>query len=176
MSSISFRFRPAAGPALRIAVALMVAITILGASGCRWFRKGDPYAMAPESRPLEAPPELDMQEVERSATTTASGSVSRSSLGGGTQASPLGFSLGMDQKTAFARVGEALAATEGLTIVSRAQLLGAFDVDYEGSKFLVRVSESAGGSLVAAVDPRGLAAQGAAPAKLMGALKAALQP
>ena len=54
-------------------------------------------------------------------------------------------------------------------------MLGAYDIDFEGAKFLVRVSEVAGGSVVAAVDPRGQPAQGAAPAKLIAALKAALE-
>lgn len=176
MSSMFSPSQSTARTAARIVVVLLVAAALLGASGCRWFRKGDPYAKAPEDRPLEVPPELDTQEAERSVATSASGSVSRSSMGGGSQPATLGFTVAGARAAVFTRVGEVLAATSGVTIASRAQLLGAFDVDYEGSKFLIRVSESGSGTLVAAVDPRGLPAQGAAPAKLMAALKAALQP
>ena len=74
----------------------------------------------------------------------------------------------------FAKVGDALAAIEGVTIASRAQLLGTYDVSYEGSNFLVRVTTVDAGVYVSAVDPRGLPATGEAPAKLIAALKAAL--
>jgi hypothetical protein len=52
-------------------------------------------------------------------------------------------------------------------------LLGSYDVNYEGSNFLVRVVAVEAGSYVSAVDPRGLPATGSAP-KLMAALKAKL--
>ena len=71
-------------------------------------------------------------------------------------------------------VGEVLGATEGVAIASRAQLLGTYDVSYEGASFLVRVSAVDAGAYVSAVDPRGLPATGAAPTKLLAALKAKL--
>ena len=55
-----------------------------------------------------------------------------------------------------------------------AQLLGAYDVAYEGSNFLVRVTAVEAGVYVSAVDPRGLPAAGAAPGKVIAALKAKL--
>jgi hypothetical protein len=67
-----------------------------------------------------------------------------------------------------------LAKIEGVDVASRAQLLGAFDVNYGGSNFLVRVSAVEAGTYVSAVDPRGMPASGDAPAKLIAALKAAL--
>ena len=71
-------------------------------------------------------------------------------------------------------LGDALAAIPGVTIASRAQVLGAYDVSYEGSNFLVRVSSLQGGAYVSAVDPRGVPATSGAPVKLIAALKAAI--
>jgi hypothetical protein len=162
--------------ALRVAVLIVLVVAVFGASGCRWFRKGDAYADA-DKRPLELPPEFNAQEAEAIYNGTAStGSVTRSSVGSGGApvAQALGFSVSGDRATVYDRVGAALAKIEGANVVSRAQLLGAYDIDFEGSKFLIRVSDAAGGSQVSAVDPRGLPAQGAAPAKLIAALKAAM--
>lgn len=161
--------------ALRIAVVSFVAVAVLGSSGCRWFRKNDVYAEG-ENRPLELPPTFNAEEAEAIYNGTASGSVTRSSVGSGgaPAAQAVGFTVSGDRATVFERVGAALVNVQGANVVSRAQLLGAYDIDFEGAKFLVRVSEVAGGSMVAAVDPRGLPAQGTAPAKLIAALKAAL--
>ena len=74
----------------------------------------------------------------------------------------------------FGKVGDALAGVEGLTIASRAQLLGSYDVAYEGSNFLVRVAAVETGTYVSAVDPRGIPSEGAAPTKLIATLKAKL--
>lgn len=162
--------------AMRVAILIVLVVAVFGASGCRWFRKGDAYADA-DKRPLELPPEFNAQEAEAIYNGSAStGSVTRSSVGSGGApvAQALGFSVSGDRATVYDRVGAALAKIEGANVVSRAQLLGAYDIDFEGSKFLIRVSDAAGGSQVSAVDPRGLPAQGAAPAKLIAALKAAM--
>lgn len=176
MSSIRPNHRNALSRAATIAIVIAMSVGVLGASGCRWFHKKDMYALSPDERPLEFPPAFDETEAERSLSTTASGSVTRSSLSGAesTTTRVLGFNVPGDRATVFARVGELLAATPGLTISSRAQLLGAFDVDYEGQKFLVRVSESGGGSNVSAVDPRGQPADNASAIKVIAALRAAL--
>ena len=95
--------------------------------------------------------------------------------GGSTTATPAGgFTVGGSREEAFTRVGEALSGIEGVAIASRAQLLGTYDVSYEGASFLVRVSAVDAGAYVSAVDPRGLPATGAAPTKLLAALKAKL--
>ncbi len=161
---------------LRIALVLLAAVAIVGTPGCRWFHKKNPYAKTVDSRPLEVPPELDAKDVE-AATATTSGSVTRSSISGGASSTAtrgLGFTMSGDRAAVFDRVGAALATVSGVTIASRAQVLGAYDVDYQGSKFLVRISESGTGSFVSAVDPRGQAAQGEAPTKLIATLKSAL--
>ena len=74
----------------------------------------------------------------------------------------------------YAKVGDALAAIDGVTIASKAQILGTYDIDYMGSKFLVRVTKAGDGAYVSAVDPRGLPPTGEAPVKLIGAVKSAL--
>jgi uncharacterized lipoprotein len=170
----SVRFRQALSRATTVALIAAMSVAVLGASGCKWFRKDKYYGQDESQRPLEFPPAFDAAEAERSANAAA-GSVSRSSLtAAGTQARTLGFTVAGDRASVFAKVGDALAATPGLTVASRAQLLGAYDVDYQGQKFLVRVSESGSGSLVSAVDPRGVPADNDAASKLIASLKATL--
>ena len=105
--------------------------------------------------------------------STARSAPAASSAGAATNAAG-GFTVGGSRDEAFTRVGEALAGIEGVAIARRAQLLGTYDVSYEGASFLVRVSAVDAGAYVSAVDPRGLPATGAAPTKLLAALKAKL--
>lgn len=166
------------------AVAMPATALVLAAavSGCHWFKKDSGYQQSAESRPLEVPPDLDRPNTEGAMQLPgdAPRSVTRSSLGGGASAasapaaSASGFTVAGDRDEMFGKVGDALAAIPGVTIASKAQLLGAYDVSYEGGNFLVRVSKVDAGVYVSAVDPRGLPATGAAPAKLVAALKAAL--
>ena len=58
-----------------------------------------------------------------------------------------------------------------MNIASRAEALGVYDVNYEGSNFLVRVVGGAEGVYVSAVDPRGMPASGDAPRKLIDTLR-----
>ena len=163
-----------------VAYAALIAV-VVAASGCSWFRKGkDVYAQSPESRPLEVPPDLDLPSTEgamKMPPAEGSQSVTRSSMPAPAPStnSATGFTVPGERDAVFAKVGETLAATTGLTIASKAQILGTYDVDYEGSKFLVRVTKVDAGVYVSAVDPRGLPASGEAPTKLVAALKAAIQ-
>lgn len=156
----------------RAAVAGLVLVTVVAGSGCSWWRKSSKlYADDVASRPLEVPPEMERGE------TAITGSVTASSLPGASASvagSGTGFTVGGTRDDVFNKVGEALGKTEGVAIASRAQLLGAFDVNYAGSNFLVRVSAVEAGAHVSAVDPRGLPATGEAPVKLIETLKAAL--
>ena len=155
----------------RPAVALL-AVAML--SGCQWFRSENVFAEPEATRALEVPPDLDLPntEVAMPLPGVETGSVTRSSMGTATPAS--GFTTSGDRDAVFTRVGEILAGTEGVSIASRAQVLGAYDVSYGGSNFLVRISAVEGGAYVSAVDPRGVPAGGEAPAKLIGILQAAL--
>lgn len=159
------------------AVVGVLVLGLLASSGCSWLRKGNKlYAQSPENRPLEVPPELERTPADAPAagSASASGQAAAGPARAGAEASSVGFSVPGTRDAVYERVGTALAAVPGVTIASRAQLLGAYDVNYEGSNFLVRVSAVEAGAYVSAVDPRGLPATGDAPRKLVAALQAAL--
>ena len=149
-----------------------LAIAVLGVSGCKWFRKGNPdYALSAETRPLEVPPDLNLPNTAGAMKLPAVGTAPTASQTASVSAT--GFNVPGTREEVFAKVGDALGGIEGLTIASKAQLLGSYDVAYEGSNFLVRVVGVEAGAYVSAVDPRGLPAAGSAP-KLIAALKAKL--
>lgn len=157
----------------RLAIATLVAATLV--SGCSWFRKDDAiYAQSPENRPLEVPPDLDLPRTDAAMKlpATASSMAPASPVASSSAAS--GFTVAGSRDDIFNKVGEALAGINGLTIASRAQLLGAYDVNYEGVNFLVRVTAVEAGVYISIVDPRGLPAAGPAPGKVIAALKAKL--
>lgn len=172
-----------------LSIAILALGTVVATTGC--FKKGarGDYALAPEVRPLEVPPDLTAPAgASKAATTGETGSVLASqasrpapaAAAGQAPAAPAnnasGFNVTAGKDQAFTDVGTALEAIEGLTIATRAQLLGSYDVAFEGSNFLVRVVAVNGGSYVSAVDPRGLPATAEAPVKLIAALKAKLAP
>jgi len=152
----------------------------VAASGCSWFHKdarGD-YAMPAESRPLEVPPDLNLPDTSGAMKLPAVGSSSQPSgapsAAAQAAAANSGFIVAGDRDAVFAKVGDALADIPGLTIASRAQMLGSYDVNYEGTNFLVRVVKTEAGSYVSAVDPRGMPATAESPVKLIATLKGKL--
>src|SRR5690554_7487440 len=163
---------------LRTAALSALVVAVLATSGCGWFRKENAlYAQAPENRPLEVPPDLDRPRATGAlATPDQPTSVTRSDMqaGAGAPAAGTGFAVAGDRDAVFAQVGEVLAATEGLTVVNSAQLLGTYDVNYDGSNFMIRIARTEAGSQVSAVDPRGQPAQGEEPRRLVAALRAQL--
>ena len=152
---------------------LALVLLVVSVAGCSWFKKGakGDYALAPEARPLEVPPDLNVPNTSGAMQVPNVGPAA--SAGAATPAAG-GFTVAGGRDDAFNRVGEALAGIEGATIASRAQLLGTYDVSYEGASFLVRVSAVDAGAYVSAVDPRGLPATSPAAVKLLAALKAKL--
>lgn len=164
---------------LRVVAVTVLATAVLASTGCSFFRKGTgDYVGPPETRPLEVPPDLDLPNTDAAVKLPPSdGSVSRSSLPSpapAAAANATGFTVPGDRDATFAKVGELLASTSGVTVASKAQILGTYDLDYAGSKFLLRVTKVEAGSYISAVDPRGLPAPGEAPAKLITALKASM--
>jgi uncharacterized lipoprotein len=154
----------------------LATLVVVAATGCHWFGKdkGD-YAKAPEQRPLEVPPDLDRPAVDAAMKMPPTASATQpTNTTAATAASPIGFTVPGERDAIFTKVGDALAATEGVKIASKAQILGTYDVNYAGSDFLVRVTKVEAGVYISAVDPRGLPAAGEAPQKLMAALKSAL--
>ena len=164
-----------------LAVTAIVAVA-LTMSGCHWFgKRGNPYQQSAQTRPLEVPPDLDKPNTDGAMQSPESGtqSVTRSSVGAAPaaqapQANGNGFTVTGDRDDVFNKVGAALAATTGVTIASKAQVLGTYDVTYLESSFLVRVTKVDAGVYVSAVDPRGMPATGDAATKLIAALKTAV--
>lgn len=155
----------------RIAVAVVL-VGLVAGSGCSWFRKGDAmYANDPANRPLEVPPPL---ELPRADANVASGAPASAAGSPAVATGSVGFNVPGSRDAVFERVGEALASVEGAVVVSRAQLLGAYDVTYRGQSFLVRVAGGEDGSTVSAVDPRGMPVTGEAATALLAQLKAKL--
>ena len=157
---------------------LVAALLVAGLAGCSMFgKKNELYTESVEARPLEVPPDLDRPSAERAMTLPSVGSTTASAAAPAAPASsvaPIGFNAPGERDAVYAKVGDALAAIDGVTIASKAQILGTYDIDYMGSKFLVRVTKAGDGAYVSAVDPRGLPPTGEAPVKLIGAVKSAL--
>ncbi len=154
-----------------LSLALLAVATTVTATGCHRGARGD-YALAPEMRPLEVPPDLSLPNTSGASQVPALASAARPSQA--SQPAQGGFTLSGSRDEVFGKVGAALESTNGVTIASRAQLLGSYDVAYEGSNFLVRVVAVDAGAYVSAVDPRGVPATGEAAVKLMAELKAKL--
>ncbi|NLG58786.1 MAG: hypothetical protein GX538_01315 [Gammaproteobacteria bacterium] len=164
---------------LRTAAVSALAVAVLATSGCGWFRKENSlYAQAPENRPLEVPPDLDRPGGPGALMAPdQTASVTRSQMQGPAgAAADTGFSVPAERDEVYARVGQVLEATEGLIVVNSAQLLGTYDVNYQGSNFMIRVVRGESGSHVSAVDPRGQPAQGEEPRQLIAALRSQLSP
>lgn len=164
---------------VRPLVVAAVVVAAMATSGCHWFKRGNPYSQSAQTRPLEVPPDLDKPNTEgamQAPETTQS--VTRSSMttapAATAQAPASGFTVAGERDDVFNKVGAALAATDGVTIASKAQLLGSYDVSYQGSNFLVRVTKVDAGVYVSAVDPRGMPATNDAATRLIAALKTAV--
>ena len=165
----------------RTVVASLVLVGLVATSGCSWLRKENKlYAQNQDSRPLEVPPDLDLPRtggaIAPSATAPAAAVATPAPAAAVAPAPAVanGFNVAGSRDEVFAKVGTALAAIDGVEVASSAALLGVFDVNYQGSNFLVRVSAADAGANVAAVDPRGMPASGDAPARLIAALKGAV--
>ena len=161
----------------KVAAPLVAVLLVTGLSGCHWFKKkNELYTQSAENRPLEVPPDLDRPAADKAMALPATASAGAASAATARPQAATGFAVPADRDAVFAKVGEALAATPGVQIASKAEILGTYDVDYMDSKFLVRVTKAGDGAFVSAVDPRGLPPSGEAAGKLIAALKAAIAP
>lgn len=162
----------------RLALAGLALGALVATSGCGWFRRGDElYGMAPQDRPLEVPPE--MGAIDSAAGAAPTGSVTASGAVAAAQqartADATGFTVaGGDRNDVYQAVDGILSGMEGVEIASRAELLGAFDLQYQGAAVLVRVTEGVDGVRVSAVDPRGAPATGPEVEALMAAVEAGI--
>ena len=161
----------------KAAAPLVAVLLVTSLSGCHWFKKkNDLYTQSAELRPLEVPPGLDKPSAERARALPNVTPGTTASATAQPVANPTGFAVAGERDAVFAKVGEVLAATSGVRIASKAEILGTYDVDYLDSKFLVRVTKAGDKLYVAAVDPRGLPPSGDAAGKLIAALKAVIAP
>ena len=161
----------------KAAAQLVAVLLVTSLSGCHWFKKkNDLYTQSSESRPLEVPPDLDRPSAERAMALPAAATGTSASATAQPVVNPTGFAVAGERDAVFAKLGEVLAATNGVRIASKAEILGTYDVDYLDSKFLVRVTKTGDKLYVAAVDPRGLPPSGEAAGKLITLLKAAIAP
>ncbi len=165
-----------------LSYAVLAVAVAAGTTGCfKRGAKGD-YALAPEMRPLEVPPDLNVptgaggNQVPALAAAPQQAAPAAPAAAAAPATNNTGFIVPGSKDEAFTKVGTALEGLEGVTIATRAQLLGSYDVAYEGSNFLVRVVAVDAGAYISAVDPRGLPATAEAPVKLIAALKAKLAP
>jgi len=166
--------RDVSSPVRVLAVALLT-VAVLGASGCKWFRKDNTlYVGPPENRPLEVPPDLDRPRTEGAVGLPQKQPSAPGSGAGSASAQANGFAVADSHASVFERVARALVLVQGLTIVNQAELLGTFEVEYGGESFMVRTVGTEDGSFVSAVDPRGEPANSAAAQRLITALKEAV--
>ncbi|MCS3746494.1 MULTISPECIES: hypothetical protein [Xanthomonas] len=168
--------RHSVSPVRVLSLALLATATVAATSGCSWFHKGarGDYALAPEARPLEVPPDLNLPDTSGAMKVPTLASTTQQNNTPPSASANSGFTVPGERDEVFAKVGAALAEIPGLTIASKAQMLGSYDVSYEGSSFLVRVVKVEAGSYVSAVDPRGMPATAAAPVAVISALKGKL--
>ena len=150
----------------------LAGIVMVGLSGCGRGGIKDEFAKAPEQRSLEIPPDLVAATAVPSTPSASASQSVRPVQRDAVQTA--GFTLPGERDAVYGRVGTLLEGIDGLVISSRAQLLGSYDVSYQGSNFLVRVVAVEAGVYVSAVDPRGVPATGAASDAVLAALKAGL--
>lgn len=157
----------------RALAAGVLVIVVGGLSACAGKSPRGYYALPVDERPLEVPPEFaaaaaPVAPVAGSASSAAAAVPAEAPAGSA-------FDLAGDRAAVFARLGDALAGIDGVEVVSKAELLGVYDLAYEGANVLLRASDVGGGTVrVSAVDPRGQPATGEAALKLVATLKARL--
>ncbi len=101
-------------PLTRALIVAAIAVSVLGATGCKWFRKGSElYAQSPESRPLEVPPDLDRPDTSSAMPVPSSGttSVTRSGMAAPAAAPQAsnGFTVAAPRDEVFGRIEPVLA-------------------------------------------------------------------
>jgi uncharacterized lipoprotein len=145
-----------------------VALALLGASGCSWFKTHNDYARSVENRPLEVPPDLDRPETTNQLPLPASGNL------GAAAESAAGFVYAESPEGLWPRLGAAMQSIEGVVITGSAAALGTYDVSYQGQSFLVRIENTAGQSRVSAISPSGQVLRAGPASVLLDKVKAKL--
>lgn len=148
------------------------AFVVLAVTACHGGPKGV-YKLAPEQRPLEVPPDLNVPETHGGMQIPALPNTAAATPAA-VAALPAGSSLvvPLTSAAAFNKLGDALPVIGGATVNSSSPLLGVYDVEYAGGHVLLRVTaKDDASSQIAAMDPRGMPATDDAAQKLVAALK-----
>jgi hypothetical protein len=125
-----------------------VALALVSAGGCSWFKTHNDYARSAESRPLEVPPDLDLPE-----TTNQLPLPSSSDLGANS-APVAGFVVAESPEGLFPRLGAALQSIDGVTVTGSTAPTS-YEVSYQGQAIRMRIENTAGQSRVTAIGPNG---------------------
>lgn len=152
---------------VRPLLAVALAVAVASSAGCSWFRGQTGYETSPESRPLEVPPDLTQPRTDPAMQVPQV----NASAPAGVPAAGEGFSVADSADSVWRRIGLALERIEGVAIANRAQLIGAYEVQYRGESFLVRAQAEGEGTRVTAVGADGQPLSSAAAAQLLGLLR-----
>ena len=159
---------------LRGALVAVLAVAVLSASGCSWFRGKSGYENSPESRPLEIPPDLDRPPTDPTMQVPAVAASASAPAPGGTRPVSLpsqAFVVADTPDSVWTRLGVALQRIEGVAVGDSAQLLSVYNVNFDGENFLVRIGPSGEGTRISAVSSDGKEITTGAGAKLLGLLR-----
>ncbi len=151
-----------------------VAVALVTASGCHWFKHKSTYAASQENRPLEVPPDLDLPDTSSATALPPAASLGSSATSTAVSAEGAGFVVAGSSTEIYPRVGVALEGIEGVSISGRAEALRSYDLSYQDQSFLVRVEDSNGGSRISAISADGRILTSGPAAELLATLKTKL--
>lgn len=165
----------------RLLTGAVVVLLLSTTSGCSWVKKKftteAPYQESQLSRPLEAPPGLDLpRDVSGLAIPAAASNGSVGTAPPATSAATASdaFMLADSVDSAFRRIGIALERIDGVTVTSKAALLNSYEVSYSGATMLIHAEAMGDKARVSALGTDGKALSGGASADLLGLLKSRL--
>lgn len=157
------------GSILRRAVLAAMLVAVAAGSGCSWFRGKSGYESAPESRPLEVPPDLDAPVSDASMTVPAVAGAKSNT--GRTAVTGEAFVLSDALEGAWRRVGLALERLDGVTVGERDEAASVYNVTFEGETFQIKLAADGNGTRVSAAGTDGAELTTGAAGKLLAQLR-----
>lgn len=165
----------------------VITLMAVSSTGCGWLKKKftseAPYQDAQTSRPLEAPPGLDLPKTSGTYLLPSAAGVSGAAVTSAPPAADAPASQGETVsevvladtlENAYKRLGLALGRIDGVTIAAQAQLLNSYEVNYQGNTLLIRAEKAGDSVRIAAVGSDGQALIAGPAAALLALLKARL--